>query len=94
MTDIVERLREAIRDPECPVQFSPILMAARAEIERLREEEHYAKCTAEAQDDAIHQAHVEIERLTAEVSAWRGVAGVNSPEDLWLQMKADGERDD
>jgi CRP-like cAMP-binding protein len=35
MTDIVERLREAIRDPECPVQFSPVLMAARTEIERL-----------------------------------------------------------
>jgi hypothetical protein len=36
MADIVEWLCDAIRDPECPVQFSPMLMAARNEIVRLR----------------------------------------------------------
>jgi len=44
-----------------------------AEIEQLRENAHYAKGTAEAQEAAIRQAHAEIERLRAEVVRYRGI---------------------
>src|SRR6185369_655846 len=65
-TDIVERLRAA--DISGHGSYSALVREAADEIELLRENAHYAKGTAEAQEAAIHQTHGEIERLTTVAS--------------------------
>jgi hypothetical protein len=60
-------------------------------VERLRwvvTEERYPYC------DIARDAADEIERLRAEITEWRRVSGTSSPEDLLLQMRADGEYED
>jgi hypothetical protein len=87
--DEIERLHNTIKN--CP----PV---SESEYVKRLEKENESLANANRQITINHEimldAGREIERLQAEIAAWKKAADAETPEDMVLQMKADGARDD